>query len=223
VQSLTNFIKAISWKTAATLGILGTAAVAAGAFLDGYDQAVVLQLGSALLLIAPILLAERALDRRVDDVRQSVDVVQKSVDEVEDRFVEGLEDAASERVRASSQGDLFEQVVDTLTVASAEAGWSVEQIQADSRSLSVVDFNGTRVSVVVVESPLPVSRRTMDELQYDTEDPQVVVAARGFTKAALSVSSGGTWVPASDGALEDLPPFVASLFPPRTQGAHTAG
>jgi hypothetical protein len=66
-----------------SVGLAGLAAVVAGGFQRGYAQSLLLELGAALLLAAPLVAMERAIDSKVSKAREETAAVAQSVEDAQ--------------------------------------------------------------------------------------------------------------------------------------------
>jgi hypothetical protein len=134
---------------AATLA--GVALVAAGWIIQGaeYVPGLLLQVGSSLVLLVPLLLLGRLLERRVRRTEQHTEAIVSGLDDVQAqvnataRRIDALSDVTRERIRN-------EQEADEASLRAAEADPTYERILAllqRARDLQAISANGLRVGI----------------------------------------------------------------------------
>jgi hypothetical protein len=134
---------------AATL--TGVALVAAGWIIQGaeYVPGLLLQVGSSLVLLVPLLLLGRLLERRVRRTEQHTEAIVSGLDDVQAqvnataRRLDAMSDITRERIRD-------ERAADEATLRAAETDPTYERILTllrRARDLQAISANGLRVAI----------------------------------------------------------------------------
>ncbi|MBP2324856.1 hypothetical protein JOF56_005241 [Kibdelosporangium banguiense] len=136
----------------------GAAVVSLGAFLTGYLQAMALELGSAVLLLAPLLMIERLLGVRIGQG-------------VQDGVAEALNGTAS-----SPDSDDAQQVRDSL-LRRLSGDWNLVRAMKGPFDF-VAEGHGERVAIAVRHTSFPLDSATVSRLHTEArrrEIPKLVV------------------------------------------------
>lgn len=147
-------------RFAMAMSIAGGLAVAAGAFADGYPQSVALEIGAAVLLVAPVFWAERALTRRVRA-------------QISDSVAEALNGTAS-TAHPDDVTRLRNRLLDRL-----DGGGSWQAVRSERTGYDLVLENGSRrVAVAIKRTPFALDSATVARLRAEARRdgvPELVV------------------------------------------------
>ncbi|MEV4316762.1 hypothetical protein [Actinocrispum sp. NPDC049592] len=139
----------------------GAAVVGFGAVLDGYLQSVALELGAAVLLLAPLFMIERLLSVRIGQGVQ-----------------DGVAEALNGTTTTGPDGDNAQPVRDLL-VRRLEGDWNL--VRAINGPFDfVAEGHGERVAVAVRHTSFPLDSATVSRLHTEAkrrEIPKLVVVS----------------------------------------------
>lgn len=138
-------------RLAMALTIAGGAGVTAGAFLDGYPQAACLELGAALLLLAPLALAEGVVTGRIGR-------------RVEDGVAEALNGAAG-TPHPEDVARIRDRLVEHLTRTPGD--WQAVRPEAGSFDL-ILEMAGHRLAVAIRQTPFALDSATISRLHTES-------------------------------------------------------
>jgi hypothetical protein len=112
----------------ASLVLAGGAMIAAGWVLEdqGYVSALLLQLGSTFLLIAPLVYVERHITRQLDDVRDELEDLRSQADAIATPYERLRADKASSRARTAE----MERHIATARAAARRGGHGRRDVAA---------------------------------------------------------------------------------------------
>jgi hypothetical protein len=131
--------------------LIGVLLVAAGWLIQGeeYLPGLLLQVGSSLVLLVPLLLLGRLLERRVRRTEQNTQALVSGLDDVQatvnanTRRLDAMSDITRERIRD-------EQAADEASLRAAEADPTYERIRTllgRTRDLQAISASGLRVAI----------------------------------------------------------------------------
>lgn len=174
---------------------LGIALVAIGWFVhDTYGASVLLELGVTVLLLVPLLYAERLFERRIEAseerTRREVETVERAVDDVSDllektrRSVDDLRAETRAKLKDSAEADR-DLVVRARANVSFENVWRLFERAGDLGALS-----GRGVRVVV---PGQWERVLFSVASSDGDEPRLLLDVEDAHGVAIGV--GANWRP----------------------------
>ena len=147
-------------RCAMALSIAGGAAVALGGSFDGYAQSVLLELGAAVLLVAPLVWAERKV---------SVHIGQ--------RLSDSLSEALNGTASSPHPDDVTRIRTRLLARLNGDSPW--QAVRTDRASFDLVLENGTRrVAVAIKQTPFALDSATVRRLHAEARRegvPELVV------------------------------------------------
>jgi hypothetical protein len=163
-------------RPALALSIAGGAAVAGGAVADGYLQAVCLELGAAVLLLAPLALAEGAVTGRIGR-------------RVEDGVAEALNGVAG----APHPEDVA-RIRDHLVERLRRSGGSWRAVRKEDGPFDLVlERLGHRVAVAIRQTPFALDSATVRRLHTEARRQDhgglVVVSLTSPTDLAVELAA----------------------------------
>ncbi|MDX8145012.1 hypothetical protein SK854_23080 [Lentzea sp. BCCO 10_0061] len=144
------------------LSIAGGVAVVTGGIVDGYAQSVALELGAAVLLLAPLVWAERALSGQIR--RQ-----------VSDSLAEALNGTAS----SAHPDDVTRIRTHLLDRLSGNSSWHAVRAERATFDL-VLENENRRVAVAIKRTPFALDSATVRRLHTEAKRagiPELVVVS----------------------------------------------
>ncbi len=136
------------WIAIATLGI-GLSCILAGALIEDYGQSVLLEMGAAIVLVAPLFILERALEARLRETESRTSTVERGVKDLREELTRATVRIAD--LSSAVEGGLNElEVQDDQTLerfSESPTARTLRDLLARMIDLNVISRAGLRVQV----------------------------------------------------------------------------